>query len=72
MSDGKVDEATLRWKKIEEFLKTHDYTINADDRELCGVSAATANRVLAQFLAEEKLIKYCKDGHWAYKLIKRL
>ncbi len=48
MSDGKMDKATLRWKKIEEYLKTHDYIMNADVRELCGVSAATANRILAR------------------------
>ena len=47
MSDGKVDKAALRWNKIQEYLKTHDYIMNADVRELCGVSAATANRILA-------------------------
>ena len=41
-SDGKMDKATLRWNKIQEYLKTHDYIMNADVRELCGVSAATA------------------------------
>ena len=25
MSDGKIDKATLRWNKIQEYLKTHDY-----------------------------------------------
>jgi hypothetical protein len=25
MSDGKMDKATLRWNKIQEYLKTHDY-----------------------------------------------
>lgn len=24
MSDGTMDEASLRWKKLEEYLKTHD------------------------------------------------
>ena len=46
MSDGKLDKDTLRWNKIQEYLKTHDYIMNADVRELCGVSAATANRIL--------------------------
>lgn len=68
MSDGKVDKATLRWQKIEEFLKTHDYIMNADVRELCGVSAATANRVLADLVAKEKLVKYRKSGHWVYNI----
>ena len=67
MSDGKLDKATLRWKKIEEFLKTHDYIMNADVRELCGVSAATANRILMHFVTEGKLKKIHQDGHWAYQ-----
>ena len=68
MSDGKMDKATLRWKKIEEHLKTHDYIMNADVRELCGVSAATANRILARLTAEGILFKSHKYGHWAYYL----
>lgn len=70
MSDGKVDKAILRWRKIEEFLKTHDYIMNADVRELCGVSAATANRILAELVMAEKLIKCLKGGHWAYSIKK--
>ena len=69
MSDGKMDKATLRWNKIQEYLKTHDYIMNADVRELCGVSAATANRILASFVEERKLSKYREGGHWAYKLM---
>ena len=41
MSDGKMDKKALRWQKIEQFLQTHEYIMNADVRELCGVSAAT-------------------------------
>ena len=67
MSDGKIDKSTLRWKKIEEYLKTHDYIMNADVRKLCGVSAATANRILSSFVEEEKLSKYREGGHWAYR-----
>ena len=67
MSDGKVDKATLRWNKIQEYLKNHDYIMNADVRELCGVSAATANRILASFVEVCKLRKYREGGHWAYK-----
>ena len=69
MSDGKLDKAALRWKKIEAFLKTHDYIMNADVRELCGVSAATANRILATFTAERQLVKYFNSGHWGYRSI---
>lgn len=69
MSDGKMDKATLRWKKIEEHLKTHDYIMNADVRVLCGVSAATANRILAELVTERKLTKFREGSHWAYKML---
>ena len=68
MSDGKMDKAALRWNKIQEYLKTHDYIMNADVRELCGVSAATANRILSSFVKERKLSKYREGGHWAYSM----
>ena len=67
MSDGKMDKATLRWNKIQEYLKTHDYIMNADVRELCGVSAATANRILVGFATDGKLVKYRESAHWAYR-----
>ena len=38
-SDESVDKATMRWKQIEEFLKTHPFIMNADIRAICGVSA---------------------------------
>ena len=66
MSDEKMDKATLRWKKIEEYLKTHDYIMNADVRELCEVSAATANRILSRLVEQGKLEKYRSNGHWVY------
>ena len=65
-SDGKMDKTALRWKLIEEFLQTHEYIMNADVRELCGVSAATANRILAGFVSERILVRYREGGHWAY------
>ena len=67
MSDGTLDKATLRWLQIEKFLETHEYIMNADVRELCNVSAATANRILASLAAEGKLTKCRRNGHWAYK-----
>ena len=67
MSDGTMDKAALRWKQIEKFLQTHNFIMNADVRNLCGVSAATANRILAGFAAEGKLVKYREGGHWAYR-----
>ena len=67
MSDETLDKATLRWRQIEKFLETHEFIMNADVRALCGVSAATANRILAGFAAEGNLVKYREGGHWAYK-----
>ena len=69
MSDGKIDKGTLRWNKIQKHLKTHNYIMNADVRELCGVSAATANRILAGLVSEKKIIKFRVGGHWMYKLL---
>lgn len=68
MSDGKMDKAAQRWKKIEAFLQTHEYIMNTDVRELCGVSSATANRILSSLVAKNKLIKYHSKGHWAYSV----
>lgn len=68
MSDEKIDKATFRWNKIQEYLKTHDYIMNADVRKLCGVSAATANRILANMTMERILAKFRIKSHWAYKL----
>ena len=64
VSDGKIDKAALRWNKIQEYLKTHEYIMNADVRELCGVSAATANRILAGLVSEKQIKKSHIAGHW--------
>lgn len=71
MSDGTMDmdKAMLRWKQIEAYLKTHDHIMNANVRELCGVSAATANRILARLVLKGKITKCYLDGHWKYKLL---
>lgn len=68
MSDGSLDKATIRWKQIEKFLEIHEYIMNADVRALCDVSAATANRTLAGFVTEGKLVRYREGGHWGYRL----
>ena len=68
LSDGKLNKATIRWQKIEQFLQTHEYIMNADVRELCDVSPATANRMLSGWVTADKLIKERKDGHWAYRM----
>lgn len=69
MSGGTMNKAAMRWKQIEKFLETHPYIMNADVRNLCGVSAATANRILMRFVLEGKIIKFRKNGHWAYRLM---
>ena len=71
MSDEKSDKKTLRLKKIEQFLQTHEYIMNADVRELCGVSAATANRILAGLTETGVLKKYHINGYWKYKASKK-
>ena len=68
LSDGKADKATGRWQKIEEYLQTHEYIMNADVRELCHVSSATANRILTELTANGKLARQRISGHWAYRL----
>ena len=68
MSDGPMDKATMRWKQIEKFLETHEFIMNADVRTLCGVSAATANRILVGLAVEGKLFKCRENRHWAYRL----
>ena len=68
MSVGVMGKATIRWRKIEGYLKTHPFIMNADVRALCDVSAATANRILAGLVEEGMLVKCREGGHWAYRL----
>ncbi len=67
MSDVPKNRPSERWEQIEDFLKNHEFIQNADVRRLCGISAATANRILARLAAEGKLVKCRKGGHWAYR-----
>lgn len=67
MSDAPKDKAAERWMQIEQFLESHNVIQNAHVRQLCGVSAATANRILAGFVAEGRLVKCRESGHWAYQ-----
>ena len=72
MSDEKSDAAkykeSMRKRKILEYLKKHEYIMNADVRELCDVSAATANRILGEMVSGNELVKQHINGHWAYTL----
>ncbi len=67
MSDAAKNRPSERWARIEGFLQSHAFIQNADVRQLCGVSAATANRILAKLAAEGKLVKCREGGHWAYR-----
>ncbi len=67
MSDEAADRAAARRRKIEGYLRTHDHISNADVRALCGVSPATANRILAALTAEGALVKCRVASHWAYR-----
>ena len=67
MSDAPKDKAADRWNQIKQFLERHEVIQNADVRQLCGVSAATANRILVKLAAEGKLVKCRESGHWAYQ-----
>ncbi len=70
MSDApaKTDKTAERWHLIQAYLSNHPFIMNADVRTLCGVSAATANRILAGFVRDEKVKKCRENGWWVYKL----
>lgn len=55
-----------RWYQIERFLKKNGTISNADVRKMLGVSAATANRILARFVEEGKLQKIRIGKSWGY------
>jgi len=67
MSDEPISKEAARTKAIEQFLMQNSYIMNADVRTLCGVSAATANRILVGLVADGVLEKYREGGHWAYR-----
>ena len=68
MSDETSNKSIIRFNQIENYLKDHPFIMNADVRVLCGVSPATANRILSGLVADGKLVKYIVDGHWAYSM----
>ena len=57
-----------RWHQIERFLKKNGTIANADVRDMLGVSAATANRILAKMAEEERIQKIRIGKYWGYKL----
>ena len=64
MSDGEGRQGNAPMEQAPGVFKNHDYIMNAHIRELCGVSAATANRILVRLTAEKELAKFKKFGHW--------
>jgi Fic family protein len=68
MSDEMSDKPAARRRLIENYMATHDRITNADVRSLCGVSAATANRILASMTEEGTLVKVRINGRWGYIL----
>ena len=57
-----------RWYQIERFLKKNGTISNADVRKMLGVSAATANRILARFVEEGKIQKIRIGKLWGYNV----
>lgn len=55
--DRDMDKGELRWSKIQNFPKAHNYIMNADVRELCGILAASANQIPAGLVEAGKLKK---------------
>lgn len=62
----KADKNDYRWSIIEVFLDKNEYIMNADLRELLGVSSATANRILSGLVNDSKLLKIRLGKTWAY------
>jgi len=61
-----------RCYQIECFLKKNGTITNADVREMLGVSAATANRVLAKMTEAGKIQKLRIGKSWGYSLLTEL
>ena len=62
----KTNKSDYRWSIISNFLDSNEYIMNADLRELLGISSATANRILSGFVNDGKLIKIRLGKTWAY------
>lgn len=56
-----------RWVQIERFLKKNGTITNADVRQMFGVSAATANRILAKLTDESKVQRIRLGKSWGYR-----
>ena len=64
----KMSAEEQRRYQIECFLKKNGTITNADVREMLGVSAATANRILAKMTSAGKIQKLRIGKSWGYSL----
>ena len=56
----------MRIKAIEKFFDTHDFIMNNDVCNICGVSSPTVTRLLNK-LSKEGMLKRVRIGsHWGY------
>ena len=55
------------WSQIEKFLETYNFITNANVRALFGISAPTANWILAGLFKEGKPFKRRGDRQLVYK-----
>lgn len=68
--DGAASRQTrkeLRWAVVEQYLQGVPAIRNSDVQRLCGVSSATANRILSELCKEGKLEKVRMGLYWAYR-----
>ena len=65
----KIPRPSHHEEQISDYLETHEYIMNADVRELCDVSAATANRILTELSNAGRLSRSRAAGHWVYRQI---
>jgi Fic family protein len=72
-TDSKENMSTeeQRWYQIECFLKKNGTITNADVRQMLGVSAATANRVLAKMVEKCKIQKIRIGKSWGYAPVQK-
>ena len=68
----KMSAEEQRRYQIECFLKKNGTITNADVREMLGVSAATANRILAKMTSAGKIKKLRIGKSWGYSLLTEL
>ncbi len=67
LSDASEDKVVWRRRLIGGHLKEFGKIQNMDVQSLCGVSAATANRILKQLVQDGLLEKSKEKGQWIYR-----